>query len=108
MATGSCLCGSIRYTLDRPIEEIDHCHCSMCRRFHGAAFATYGRVPRQALGFALEQEPSANLALGSIAVYVISQLSVNRVIPHRSVNQTGILAAIKKFIQMANLIVLLS
>ncbi|MFT7533078.1 MAG: hypothetical protein ACI9FD_004113, partial [Gammaproteobacteria bacterium] len=22
-----------------------HCHCSMCRKFHGAAFATIGSVP---------------------------------------------------------------
>ncbi len=50
MARGRCLCGAVRYTLDRPMEEIDHCHCSMCRRFHGAAFSTYGRVAREALG----------------------------------------------------------
>lgn len=41
---GSCLCGGIRYELDGPITYVSHCHCSMCRRFHGAAFATYGRV----------------------------------------------------------------
>ncbi len=21
-----------------------HCHCSMCRKFHGAAFSTYGEA----------------------------------------------------------------
>ena len=49
MTTGSCLCGAIRYETSEDIDGIDHCHCSMCRRSHGAAFATYGRVARKAL-----------------------------------------------------------
>ena len=48
MTRGSCLCGTVRYETDAPIEHIDHCHCSMCRRSHGSAFATYGRVPKSA------------------------------------------------------------
>jgi len=46
MSKGSCLCGTVRYETAKPLEHIDHCHCSMCRRSHGAAFATYGRVAR--------------------------------------------------------------
>ena len=46
MLSGGCLCGGIRYALHAPIEGMDHCHCSMCRKAHGAAFATYGRVAR--------------------------------------------------------------
>jgi len=42
---GSCLCGDVRWTLDRPPERMTHCHCSMCRKAHGAAFATYATVP---------------------------------------------------------------
>jgi hypothetical protein len=42
---GSCLCGSIRYDIDGPFEVMSHCHCSMCRRHHGAAFATFVSVP---------------------------------------------------------------
>jgi hypothetical protein len=41
---GGCLCGGIRYEIDGPLSEVSNCHCSMCRRFHGAAFATYGKV----------------------------------------------------------------
>jgi hypothetical protein len=41
---GGCLCGRIRYAVDGSITDVDNCHCSMCRRFHGAAFATYGKV----------------------------------------------------------------
>lgn len=34
-----CLCGAIRYEVDVPLTDVGNCHCSMCRRFHGAAFA---------------------------------------------------------------------
>ncbi len=46
MPTGRCLCGGIRYAIDGAIGPIDHCHCSMCRRAHGAPFSTFGRVRR--------------------------------------------------------------
>lgn len=38
---GGCLCGKVRYEVTGPLFNADHCHCSMCRRQHGAAFATY-------------------------------------------------------------------
>lgn len=38
---GKCLCGKVRYEISGPLFDISHCHCSMCRRQHGAAFATY-------------------------------------------------------------------
>ena len=38
---GGCLCGKVRYRIDGPLFGADHCHCSMCRRQHGAAFASY-------------------------------------------------------------------
>ena len=44
MLTGSCLCGDIAFEIDGPIDSMTHCHCSMCRKFHGSAFATYGTV----------------------------------------------------------------
>ena len=49
MPKGSCLCGTVQYDTGGAIEGIDHCHCSMCRRSHGSAFSTYGRVLRSAL-----------------------------------------------------------
>jgi hypothetical protein len=48
MHTGSCLCGAVKYRIDTPIREVSHCHCSMCRKAHGAAFASYASVPRAA------------------------------------------------------------
>ena len=41
---GGCLCGSVRYQISGSLNDADHCHCSMCRRQHGAAFATYADV----------------------------------------------------------------
>lgn len=41
---GQCLCGLVKYEVDTIEPEMGHCHCSMCRKFHGAAFATYGEV----------------------------------------------------------------
>ncbi|MEE9447094.1 MAG: GFA family protein, partial [Arenicellales bacterium] len=38
---GGCLCGRVRYEITGKLTHADHCHCSMCRRQHGAAFATY-------------------------------------------------------------------
>ena len=44
---GSCLCGKIEYEVDEFSSEMGHCHCSMCRKFHGAAFATLGEASKQ-------------------------------------------------------------
>ena len=41
---GGCLCGAMRYEVDGPLTDVSNCHCSMCRRFHGAAFATYAKI----------------------------------------------------------------
>ena len=41
MIHGSCLCGQIKYELDGGVELINHCHCSMCRKAHGAAFGSF-------------------------------------------------------------------
>ncbi|MCK4707552.1 MAG: GFA family protein [Gammaproteobacteria bacterium] len=45
--TGQCLCGSIKYQVDKIEPKIAHCHCSMCRKFHGAAFATFGEAVKK-------------------------------------------------------------
>ena len=39
--TGSCLCGSVRYTVRGPVRDIWACHCRFCRRLHShvAAYA---------------------------------------------------------------------
>ena len=41
MIRGSCLCGQIKYELSGDVEFINNCHCSMCRKVHGAAFGSF-------------------------------------------------------------------
>lgn len=38
--TGKCLCGAIAYEINGNLGPIVNCHCSKCRRWHGAAFRT--------------------------------------------------------------------
>ena len=44
MLTGSCLCGDIAFEVHGEISRMVHCHCSMCRKLHGSAFATFGML----------------------------------------------------------------
>lgn len=38
---GSCLCGALRYEIEGPLTLMMNCHCSMCRKHHGAPFVTF-------------------------------------------------------------------
>lgn len=38
---GGCLCGAVRFEIDLPSKWCSHCHCSLCRRAHGAGFVTW-------------------------------------------------------------------
>lgn len=40
--TGGCLCGAVRYEIEDPMSFMGNCHCSMCRRWSGAAYSTWG------------------------------------------------------------------
>jgi hypothetical protein len=51
--SGSCLCGAIRFHILLPTSFCGHCHCSMCRRNHGAGFVTWIALPKKQ--FALDQ-----------------------------------------------------
>lgn len=42
--SGSCLCGKVKIQVPDAFEYVGHCHCSECRKFSGAAFATAGGV----------------------------------------------------------------
>jgi len=39
------LCGAVRFAVDLPTLFCAHCHCSMCRRAHGAGFVTWFGAP---------------------------------------------------------------
>jgi hypothetical protein len=37
---GSCLCGDVRFEVSGEVNRIVHCHCSLCRRSRGTAYAS--------------------------------------------------------------------
>ena len=41
---GSCLCGGVKYEITGPLLRLLNCHCSRCRKQHGAAFRSRARV----------------------------------------------------------------
>ena len=41
---GSCLCGKVRYEIHGDLTGVLNCHCSDCRKAHGAAFRTRATV----------------------------------------------------------------
>ncbi|MEH6456851.1 MAG: GFA family protein [Cocleimonas sp.] len=45
--SGKCLCGLVKYTIDSLEPNMGNCHCKMCRKFHGAAYATYAQAKRE-------------------------------------------------------------
>lgn len=53
---GGCLCGAVRFVVEGPTKWCAHCHCTLCRRAHGAAFVTWVGV--EAERFSLEQDES--------------------------------------------------
>ena len=47
-ATGSCLCGAVRYEITGALRDVVLCHCEMCRRTHGHVGA-YTATPKGGL-----------------------------------------------------------
>lgn len=43
--TGGCQCGALRYQFQAPLQDIAHCHCSICRRSSGGIVTTWITVP---------------------------------------------------------------
>jgi hypothetical protein len=70
MITGSCLCGALGYEAEGRLQNLMHCHCSMCRKHHGAPFATVVTVPAQ--GFRWQRGE------GTLLEYPSSALRVRR------------------------------
>ena len=56
LINGACMCGAIRYEIDGPLGDAGNCHCSMCRKAHGAAYATYASVDPGAFRWACGEE----------------------------------------------------
>lgn len=65
MVSGACLCGALRFEVEGPFHGLMHCHCSMCRKHHGAPFATFVGAARS--GFRWISGEDAQLAYASSA-----------------------------------------
>jgi len=44
---GSCLCGGVKYTIAGAHVLLENCHCSMCRKAHGGAYATFAMIVKE-------------------------------------------------------------
>lgn len=51
MHQGSCLCGKITFQIEAEPVAVSNCHCNMCQKQHGAAFATYARFKRSQVSY---------------------------------------------------------
>jgi len=56
---GACLCGAVRFQLRLPSRWVAHCHCSFCRRAHGAAFVTWAGFASDRFALAPDSLPPA-------------------------------------------------
>ena len=56
MYKGSCLCGEVVIELNGAITDIVHCHCSLCRKASGTAYATNGFIHSKDLRVVKGQE----------------------------------------------------
>ena len=43
---GSCLCGGVKFEIVGPLIGATNCHCSLCRKQHGAPFRSRARVQK--------------------------------------------------------------
>lgn len=57
-AHGSCFCGAVRFAAELPLKWVAHCHCTMCRRAHGAGYVTWAGFESGKVGI---EDPDAQL-----------------------------------------------
>lgn len=51
MIRGSCLCGGVRFEIERAEGPFELCHCSRCRKVSGSAYLTWLGVRREEFRF---------------------------------------------------------
>ena len=56
MLKGSCLCGGIKYEIDGELGAVTNCHCSLCRKTSGSAFASGATIPAKSFRIVGGQE----------------------------------------------------
>ncbi|MFT5013533.1 MAG: hypothetical protein ACJAX5_001719 [Patiriisocius sp.] len=48
---GSCQCGDVTYEYEGELGALGHCHCRICQKTHGAAYATYANAAPEGFQF---------------------------------------------------------
>jgi hypothetical protein len=48
---GTCVCGAVHFEISGAFKGAGHCHCSTCRKAHGAAFATWAHIEPSQFGW---------------------------------------------------------
>ena len=56
MMSGYCECSRVTFEIDGDIHDFSHCHCSQCRRLHGAAYATFAGVTQNQFRYTSGEE----------------------------------------------------
>jgi hypothetical protein len=56
------LCGTVQYEIAGPFQLMMHCHCSMCRKHHGASFATFVAAPYESFRWIAGEDAIAHFA----------------------------------------------
>lgn len=51
MITGRCECAKIKFEISGEVGDFSHCHCSQCRRMHGAAYASFAGVKKSQFSY---------------------------------------------------------
>ncbi len=67
MIKGKCDCGNVQYEANCKITDFSHCHCSQCRRLHGAAFASFGGIRRDSFRYVTGES--------AVKIYASSEIS---------------------------------
>ncbi|HHX6451497.1 GFA family protein [Pseudomonas aeruginosa] len=74
--TGGCHCGYLRYAVAAPLDDVAHCHCSICRRTTGGIVTTWATVPRAAFRW-LADEPAEYASSASCTRYFCPRCGAN-------------------------------
>jgi hypothetical protein len=64
MLTGRCLCEGVIYEVEGELGPAFNCHCSKCRRWHGAAFRSRASIRTEQFRWARGEELLSRFTLG--------------------------------------------
>ncbi|RYZ10137.1 MAG: GFA family protein [Myxococcales bacterium] len=66
MLTGRCLCEGVAYEIEGELGPAYNCHCSKCRRWHGAAFRSRASIRTEQFRWVRGEELLASYLLGKV------------------------------------------